>query len=368
MNRNLRWTHALIVALSIGCGAETRTATSTGLVIEPSTLRVELTPETPDISRAVSVRLRNANRSPIKILEIVTLCGCITAESLSNPVIARGQSVELKLHLQLPHRGLQRTTVSVITDSVETPRVDLPVELVGLEPTPPFVESAPDVFHLRGTGTSGSISRELTIQTFELAQSPPWLLRMKIDRSGIQAPDFVMSEEPTDDRRWVRRKYTTSIQAAVESAASAPAFATGYLVTSGTSEPESQTVRLVVETVPVLRMVPRTAFVRVPQAETNLIERRIVFHAADNTEPWSVSTAGDLPHWLTVAEVDLADDDQNDARAIVMQIDPSKLSYDDGKQTIQSVILFQATIDTSLKLELPVTIARDEPTVADRNN
>jgi Protein of unknown function (DUF1573) len=291
-------------------------------VVEPQPSRGVLSVDPPGIefqapddgergSRQVELRIVNTGSEPLRIGEVETRCGCTVPEDLARNLLPPGESEMLVVSVSPPRFGKRETSLAIITDSGETPRVVVPVVLQGAKLHPPYVESAPSQVRLTGRQPGELVEQEVLVRALE-SPGPPWVTGLLSSQQSVEAELVEVADEEVLTEEAVRRVYRFVIRSRVPE--SPLAIITDNL-TFATGPAESMkrlpSISITADLTPVIRAVPREVRFRVNDNATFPLERTVLLIPPDDT-PWSFSLPEDIPSWLQI----VADQPAGDAGGV----------------------------------------------------
>lgn len=153
------------------------------LSVDPGllTLSADDSPADKGSKRRVTVDLINTGRSAIEVSSVHTLCDCTVAGPVPKEPLAPGERSTLRLEVDLPYYGTQRTEVRILTNPHSTQPATLVLEMHGRTVRTPYVSEVPRPAQLIARRPGKVIEHSFEIETVEAIGSDPWLTGMRSD-------------------------------------------------------------------------------------------------------------------------------------------------------------------------------------------
>jgi len=321
-----------------------------GLVAAPDSFDVSVNDESPQIQRVVA-RLRNASHKPSHIIEVKSSCGCTVPDRVPAQPVPPGKSLELPLAVSPPGVGTKQILVSVTTDSTVTPTVSLRITAYGTALTAPCVMFGPKRLQFTGKRPGEVVEQELTIQTVERRDEPPWIIGAKsqADWLTVKPTNGPETERSIDDME--RRTYRILLMAKVPRSEQSISTALDLKKVYDGSRAVAP-VWVTAAYSPPLRAIPSLLNVRFG-ADESTVERTVLI-VASGLEEWNCKVVDGLPAGVTVVEKQTSDDKQHATKSLRVSFEKSLLDAADQRMTLR----FLTGVEEQPVIELPVTLIR----------
>lgn len=308
------------------------------LVVEPDSLEFAAEDGKGAVPARVDLRLFNTGSGPLHVVDVETHCGCTVPKELERDLLPPGESIVLAVSVKPPAYGKQETSLTIVTDSSQTARINVPVMLRGPKLQPPFVESAPPEVRLAGRRAGEAIEQEVLIRTIE-SPGPQWVSGLGGSQGFFDAHLVdVAHEEPLADEA-VRRVYRFAVRS--RTPVTPHAVVTDRL-TIETNPPTSMrrvpAIPVTAEFTPAVRAVPHEVRLRIGDDSVFPMKRTVLLVATDDA-PWSFALPDDLPDWLEVSADNLGGESAPGVKRLLVSVDEEARHVVSGETTPQRTMV-----------------------------
>lgn len=200
----------------------------------------------------VTYHLRNDGDHPVRILKVESSCGC-SVPRVEPATIPPGGRARVDVDAKAIQIGYQDATIALLTDSSESPRVDLRLRIIGAR-RPPYLVHSFGELEFRPDVPDGR-TRRVYASTFQATDEPVVHPRLSCDlpfvKIGVPA---IVDEHPSLFPGAVERRFAYEIR--LDDPPSSSRFSGTLLVQDPWDKKVSHSLRVHGSSVPALRASP----------------------------------------------------------------------------------------------------------------
>jgi len=243
--------------------------------------------------------LRNVGGQPVRILEIISGCGC-ARPTVTPMIISPGRTGIVDVEATPIVTGEKEVIITLITDSPTSPEIDLRFLLVGDVPPPYLLGATGDLAFVAGSGdVDARTIRVILIEKAGSRLTPPIV---KTDVPGFElGQPLLEKEQPYLGEGNVSRTY--KIETKLTTNPDGPTLVGDVSVIDPWNAQRVQTLRVHVDYPPLLKASPSRVIFRINGIDSKSVDAAQVIIVARELVPDIVAEVEDLKSPLILSQI-----------------------------------------------------------------